>query len=102
MTGYQGLQANLAFSDANNIRNTYCVNNFGHTIFRDINMTMNGVLMTEESNTYHYRAYLKTLLNYNREERTTKLAPQGWINELNVIEELSTTTANTDVPNNAD
>ena len=36
--GYQGLKANLADSDANNSRNTYCVNNFGHTIFRDIDM----------------------------------------------------------------
>ena len=29
---------------------------------------MNGVLMTEQSNTYHYKAYLESLLNYNREE----------------------------------
>ena len=62
---------------------------------------MNGVLMTEQSNTYHYRAYLETLLNYNREEEATKLAPQGWVNQLNLVEELSTTTANTGVPNNA-
>ena len=34
--GYRGLKANLADSDANNTRSTYCVNNFGHTIFRDI------------------------------------------------------------------
>ena len=60
--GYPGLKANLADSDANNTRNTYCVNNFAHSIFRDINMSMNGVLMTEQSNTYHYRAYLETLL----------------------------------------
>ena len=44
----------------------------------------------------------KHFLSKIGEERTTKLAPQGWINELNVIEELSTTTANTDMPNNAD
>ena len=87
-TGYQGLKANLANSDANNTRNTYGVNNFGHTIFRDFNMSMNGVLMTEQSNTYHYRAYLETLLNYNREEGATKLAPQGWVNQLNVIGEM--------------
>ena len=85
--GYQGLKANLANYDANNTRNTYCVNNFGHTIFRDINMNMNGVLMTEQSNTYHYKAYLETLLNYNREEGATRLAPQGWVNQLIVIEE---------------
>ena len=54
--GYNGLVANLANSDANN---------FGHTIFRDITLSMNGVLMTKQSNTYHYRAYMETLLNYN-------------------------------------
>ena len=37
-------------------------------------MSMNGVLMTEQSNTYHYKAYLETLLNYNREEGASKLA----------------------------
>ena len=57
---------------------------------------MNGVLMTEQSNTYHYRAYLETLLNYSREEGATKLAPQGWVNQLNVIEEMGATGANSD------
>ena len=28
-------------------------------------LSMNGVLMTEQSNTYHHRAYLEALLNYN-------------------------------------
>ena len=96
--GYLGLQANLAVSDANNTRNTYCVNNFGHSIFRDITMSMNGVLMTEQSNTYHYRSYLETLLYYRREEGTTKLAPQGWVNQLNVIEEMGATGVNDDIP----
>ena len=100
-TGYRGLKANLAISDGNNTKNTYCVNNFAHSIFRDMTLSMNGVLMTEQGNTYYYRAYLETLLNYSREEGSTKLAPQGWVNQLNVVEELSTTTANTDVPNNA-
>ena len=63
-------------------------------------LSMNGVLITKQSNSYHYRAYLETLLNYSRKEGA-KLAPQGWVNQLNVVEELSTTTANTDVPNNA-
>ena len=99
---YQGLKANLTNSDANNTRNTYCVNNFGHSIFRGMTLSMNGVLMTEQSNTYHYRAYLETLLNYNREEGTTKLAPQGWINQLNVAAEIGATAANSDVPVAAD
>ena len=98
---YQGLKANLTNSDANNTRNTYCVNNFGHSIFRDMTLSMNGVLMTEQSNTYHYRAYLETLLNYSREEGATKLAPQGWVNQLNVIAEMGATGANSDIPTNA-
>ena len=58
--------------------------------------------MTEQSNTYHYRAYLETLLNYNREEGATKLAPQGWFNQFNVIAEMGATGANSDVPDDAD
>ena len=100
--GYQGLKANVANSDANNTGNTYCVNNFGHSIFGDITMRMNGVLMTEKSNTYHYRAYLETLLSYNREEGANKLAPQGWVNQLNVIAEMVATGANSDTPTGAD
>ena len=97
--GYLGLKPELnANSDGNNTRNVYCVNNFGHTIFRDITLSMNGVLMTEQTNTYHYRAYLETLLNYTREEGATKLAPQGWVNALNVINEMGATGANSDIP----
>ena len=99
--GYNGLVANSAVSDANNTRNTYCVNNFGHTIFRDITLSMNGVLMTEQSNTYHYRAFLETLLNYSRDEGGAKLAPQGWVNQLNVIDEMGATGANSDTPTDA-
>ena len=100
--GYAGLSAYLtAASDANNTKSTYCVNNFGHSIFRDITLSMNGVLMTEQNNTYHYRAYLETLLNYSREEGATKLAPQGWVNQLNVIPEMGAIGANSDIPTNA-
>jgi len=62
---------------------------------------MNGVLMTEQSNTYHYRAYLETILNYNRQEGATKLAPQGWANQFNVIDVMEPTRANSDIPTGA-
>ena len=64
-------------------------------------LSMNGVLMTEQSNTYHYRAYLESLLNYSREEGATKLAPQGWVNQLNVIAAMGATGANSDTPTTA-
>ncbi|CAH3025973.1 unnamed protein product, partial [Porites evermanni] len=99
--GYTGLDAGLLISDGNETRHVYCINNFGHTIFRDITLSMNGVLMTEQSNTYHYRACLETLLNYNREEGATKLAPQGWVNQLNVVNVMGATAVNSDVPTDA-
>ena len=56
--------------------------------------------MTEQSNAYHQKAYLETLQNFNRQEGETTLAAQGWVNELNVLEELTPTNAGTnDKPN---
>ena len=64
-----------------------------------MNVNFNGVLMTEQSNAYHQKAYIETLLNYNREEGKTTLAAQGWVNELNMAEELTpTNAANNDEP----
>ena len=87
-------------SDANNSKYIYCVNNFGHSIFSQMNLSFNGVLMTEQSNAYHQKAYLETLQNYNRQEGETLLAPQGWVNELHVKDKLVPTNAtNDDEPN---
>ena len=36
------------------------------------------------------------LSDYNREEGATKLAAQGWVSQLNVIEEMRGTGANSD------
>ena len=65
-----------------------------------MNVHYNGALMSEQSNAYHQKAYKETLLNYNRQERDTLLAPQSWVNEVNVQEELTPTDAtNNDEPN---
>ena len=73
-----------AASDANNTRFVYAVNNLAHTIFKQINLRFNGTLMTEQTDTYAYSAYLQTLLNYSQDDGETLLAPQGWVNFLNV------------------
>ena len=98
--GTQGISsAEGAPSDANNTKFVYCVNNFGHSLFNQVNVSFNGVLMTEQSNAYHQKAYLETLQNFNRQEGETTLAAQGWVNELNVKEELTpTNAANDDEP----
>lgn len=82
--------------DGNNTKYVYCVNNFGHTLFNQMNVSFNGVFMTEQGNAYHQKAYLATLQNYNRQEGDTTLAAQGWVNELNVCDSLTPTNANND------
>ena len=100
-TGTGGLSNDeTGASDGNDTKYVYCVNNFGHSLFNQMNVSFNGVLMTEQSNAYHQKAYLETLQNFYRQERETTLAAQGWVNELNVLEELTPTNAGTnDKPN---
>ena len=89
-----------AASTANLTKYVYCTNNCGHTLFNQMNVHYNGVLMSEQSNAYHQKAYKETLLNYNRQEGETLLDPQSWVNEVNVQEELTPTGAtNNDEPN---
>ncbi|KAJ7371655.1 hypothetical protein OS493_023673 [Desmophyllum pertusum] len=45
--------------------------------------------MNDNLDHYHYKAYLETLLNYNREDGKTVLAPQGWFNQIDVKEEYT-------------
>ena len=84
-------------SDANNTKFTYAVNNLAHTIFKQINVRFNGTLMTEQTDTYAYSAYLQTLLYYSQDDGKTLLAPQGWVNFLNVIPTLAATGGNDDI-----
>ena len=41
------------------------VNNLAHSIIKQIDMQLNGTLISPQSDTYHYKAYLETLLNYD-------------------------------------
>ena len=45
------------------------VNNFSHSIFKQINMRLNRTLISEQTDTYHYKAYMETLLHNNRQRR---------------------------------
>ena len=46
-------------------------NNLAHTLFKQISVRLNGTLISHQTDTYHYKAYLETLLNYNRQEGKT-------------------------------
>lgn len=101
-TGYVGIQSGLDASDATDSRHTYIVNNFGHTIFNQMNVYLNQVLMNTQNNAYHYKAYFETLLNYSPAEGGSTLAAQGWVNDaLDVVEVMGATGTNDDIPTDA-
>ena len=104
-SGHTGIktQTTREVSDATTTNNTVIVNNFAHTLIKQCNVKFNGILMTEQTNLYHYLAYFATLLNYSKEEGDSKLAPQGWVNgALNADAELSVAAGNTDIIKNTD
>ena len=55
--------ANLtAWVDAVNRKLATC-NNLAHSLFKQINVKLNGMLITEQVDMYHLKAYIQTLLN---------------------------------------
>ena len=63
--------------------NTFLVNNIAHSLFKQISIRLNNTLISPQTFTYHYKAYLETLLNFNRDDGETILKPQGWLNYAN-------------------
>ena len=63
-------------------------NNLAHTLFKQVSVRLNGTLISPQTDTYHYKAYLGTLLNYNRDGETV-LKPQGWYNALDFPAQLT-------------
>ena len=58
------------------------VNNLAHSIIRQIDLQLNCTLISPQSDTYHYKAYIEDLLNFDQEEGKTVLGPQGWFNQV--------------------
>lgn len=50
------------------------VNLFLQAMFSEVDIGLNGVLISTSSNTYPYRAYLETLLSYGEDAKKTQLA----------------------------
>lgn len=53
-------------------------NNAFHTIFKQLSIYVNGTLTTEQTDTYAYKAYIETILNYGTEDEETFLQAQGY------------------------
>ena len=98
-TGYDGLHMdNDTASTATETRNTLVSNNFGHTLFKQVDLTLNGSLITPQGNNYHHLAMLQTLVEYSRVDGETKLVPQGWVNEFNLPRSVARTSGTDDHP----
>ena len=54
------------------------VNNWLHSLFSKVDMYLNDTLVTPSSNTYPFRAYVVTVLNYGDEAKNTQLTSQLW------------------------
>jgi len=52
------------------------VNNWLHSLFQQVDIFLNGNLITGSQNTYPYRAYLETLLNFGSDAQETHLTSQ--------------------------
>lgn len=52
------------------------VNLFLHSLFSQVDVTLQGKLVSSGSNTYPYRAMFGTLLNYGNEAKTTRLTSE--------------------------
>ena len=49
------------------------VNLFLHSLFSQVDISLNGALITSSTNTYPYRAMLETLLSYGHDAKTSQL-----------------------------
>ena len=78
-----------AGGDAVNTDKSFLINNIAHSIFKQISVRLNGTLISPQTDTYHYKAYIETLLNYNRDDGDTILKPQGWFNAIDLPDTLT-------------
>ncbi|KAI0228029.1 hypothetical protein LSAT2_021517, partial [Lamellibrachia satsuma] len=66
------------------------VNNWLHSLWSQVDLYLNGTLVTSSSNTYAFRAYIETLLSYGADAKSTQLTNQLWYKDtasrMNAIE----------------
>ena len=52
------------------------VNNFLHSLFSQVDISLNNTLVTPSENTYAYRAYIENTLNYDRAAKKSQLSAE--------------------------
>jgi len=58
------------------------VNLFLHSLFLQVNISLNGTLITASTNTYPYRAMMETLLSYGEDAKTSQLTSALYCKDL--------------------
>ena len=95
---YFTMELQMKKSDGNNWVNSetlWPANNIAHTIIKQIDLYLNGTLISPQSDTYHYKAYLQTLTNFDTKDGRTVLRPAGWFNGINPPPQWTANNVNT-------
>ncbi|XP_078364067.1 uncharacterized protein F54H12.2-like [Oculina patagonica] len=99
---YFTMKLSLKKSNGGNIvtgTNLWPVPNLAHSLIKQVTVNLNGVLISHQTDTYAYKAFLETLLNYDKQEAETILKPQGWYQAIDFPEQWTAnnidTTSNT-------
>ena len=82
---YFEVELQLKLDNDGNIANdtlvTIC-NNFIHSLFKQINVCLNGMLISPQTDNYHHKAFTDTVIHNDRDDGETILKPEGWFNGL--------------------
>ena len=91
---YFQMKLRLKYTDGSNVvsAGNHIVNNMAHSAIKYISVRLTGVLISPQTDTYPYKAFFETLLNYNRDEGQTILVPQDWFNVFDLQAKLESTT----------
>jgi hypothetical protein len=78
---YLYVRAKITKSNGTNLADTDKVgpvNNFLHSLFSQVYVTLNGTMITNSTNTYPYRAYIETLLSYGPPAKKSHLTASSF------------------------
>ena len=64
------------------------VNLWFHSLFSQIDIKLNGKLITPSVNTYPYKAYLETLLSYGSDAKESQLTSELWFLDNNSFDQI--------------
>lgn len=74
----QGKEATADWSTIDATDNIAPVNNFLHSLFQSVHVTLANRVISDSANYYPYRAYLETILKYNAQAIASQLSASGF------------------------